>query len=237
MALPDRSSALGVVTPPRAPSSRRAQVVEILRSAIVSGELAPGAHLKQDELCARFALSPTPVREALRELQAEGLVHHTPGRGVIVLDMSRTELLELLVPVRMAIEAYALPLAASNMSEQDWSELESIVEDMGRQAKDGRLEALNDSDVRFHEVAIAASGSPHALQLWHSVLPRIRLQFGRLAPLHGDLSEIQAEHRDLLSVLRSQDPNRIVPALHAHIVASAAQLLVKPATRAREVRS
>jgi DNA-binding GntR family transcriptional regulator len=217
-------------TPPRltldrAPSSRRSQVLDILRDAILDGSLGPGEHLKQDQLCAQFGLSAAPVREALRDLESEGLVMHTPRQGVVVTDIAPGELLGLLAPVRLAVETFALPLAAERMDDATWSRLEEIVDEMGRNADDASLARLNDLDVAFHDTAIAASGSQHATQLWRSVLPRIRLQFRRLAPLHEDLAEIQDEHRRLLDALRTRDRAVIVAAADEHILGSARELL------------
>jgi DNA-binding GntR family transcriptional regulator len=210
---------------PRRHSSRRSQVLELLREAILSGTLPPGEHLKQDSLCTQFGLSPTPLREALRDLESEGLVEHTPRHGVVVSDISAEDLLGLLAPVRLAVERFALPLAAERMDDETWARLGAIVDEMGRQAKDASVVALNDLDVEFHETAVVASGSPHAVQLWRSVLPRIRLQFRRLAPLHRELGEIQDEHRRLLSAMQTRDAETIGAALHEHIVESAKELL------------
>jgi DNA-binding GntR family transcriptional regulator len=207
------------------PVSRRKQVLDVLREAILAGQLAPGERLKQDQLCARFGLSPTPVREALRDLESEGLIRHVPNRGVVVSDISDDDLLGILVPVRLAIESYALPLAAKRMTPETHAELQSIVDGMGRAALSGSLAELNDLDVRFHMAAVTASGSEQALQLWRAVEPRIRLQFSRLAPRHRRLSEIQVEHERLLSALATRDAQLIAGTLREHIAESAARLV------------
>jgi DNA-binding GntR family transcriptional regulator len=221
----DSVPAAGTTPPRRVASSRRSQVLDLLREAILDGTLAPGRRLKQDDLCARFGLSPTPVREALRDLESEGLVQHFPNHGVVVTDITPSELLGLLAPVRLTIESFALPIAAGQMTPADWSRLEAIVDEMGHQAQSASVVALNDLDVAFHQTAITASGSQHAQQLWRSVLPRIRLQFRRLAPLHRELSEIQDEHRQLLEALKTRDRDVIVATLDQHILGSAQDLL------------
>ncbi len=83
---------------------------EALRAAISSGELAPGLQLRQDELAARFGTSRIPVREALRQLEAEGFVTFLPNRGAVVSDLSIDEVIELL-EIRIALECHALRLA------------------------------------------------------------------------------------------------------------------------------
>jgi DNA-binding GntR family transcriptional regulator len=69
-------------------ASRRQQVVDLLREDIVTGRLAPGAQLKQDLIAEEFDVSGGPVREALRELESEGLVRHVPNRGVFVSEVT-----------------------------------------------------------------------------------------------------------------------------------------------------
>jgi DNA-binding GntR family transcriptional regulator len=199
--------------------------VDLLRHAIITGELGAGDQLKQDRLCSDFGISPGPVREALRQLESEGLVEHFPNRGVFVTDVSADEFLGVLMPVRTAIETYAVPLAAQRMSESAFQELENLVQRIKEEAERGDLGVINELDVRFHELTIEASGSGHALQLWRAVLPRIRAQIYRLSPRHRDLGEIATEHRRLLDALRLRDPEGIRIAVEHHIVGTANELL------------
>jgi len=198
--------------------SRRQQVVDQLREAIVTGVVQPGEQLKQESLSSDFGVSPGPVREALRQLQSEGLVEHYPNRGVFVTDVSTDEFLGVLLPVRLAIEAFAVPLAAHRMDESAFGELEALLRDMEREVERDDLRAINELDVQFHERTVEASGSAHALQLWHSVLPRIRAQIYRLAPRHHDLVEIVDEHRRLLEALRGRDVDVVRAEIEHHII-------------------
>jgi DNA-binding GntR family transcriptional regulator len=206
-------------------SSRRQQVVDVLRDAIISGDLVPGEQLKQDVLAARLTVSPGPVREALRQLESEGLVEHFPNRGVFVCDITTEEFLGVLLPVRSAIETFAVPLAARAMTSDQLAELQGIVEAMEMGAQAGDLRGINELDVQFHELTVKASGSTHALQLWHTVGPRIRAQIYRLAPRHRDAFEIAVEHRSLLEAIRTQDEPTIVSAVNEHIHGTAQELL------------
>jgi len=85
-------------------------VREALRLAISLGEFAPGFQLRQDELAARFGTSRIPVREALKQLEAQGFVTFLPDRGAIVSDLSIDEVVELL-EIRIALECHALRLS------------------------------------------------------------------------------------------------------------------------------
>lgn len=207
------------------PVSRRGQIVSALREAIVRGDIPPGTQLKQDELSVHFRSSPAPVREALRQLESEGLVEHYPNRGVFVSEVSEEELFAVLLPVRLLVEEYAMRRTSEHLSPELLAQLEEQVVQMERGAIRRDLPAINEADVRFHELTVAASGSYHTIQLWRSVLPRIRVQFYRLAPRHRNLKDIAAEHRALLECLTSGDQRAIEAALREHIVGTSSSLL------------
>jgi DNA-binding GntR family transcriptional regulator len=206
-------------------SSRRQQVLDVLREEVVTGVRKPGEQLKQDVIASELGVSPGPVREALRHLESEGLVQHIPNYGVYVADITAAELTSLLLPVRLAIETYAVPLAARRLRTDRLDELERLVERMDEGVRNSDLALVNDLDVRFHEITVEAAGSVHALQLWHSVQPRIRALIYRLAPRHQVLEEIPQEHRLLLAAIRAEDEDSLRKALEEHIIGSAAQLL------------
>src|SRR3712207_1750546 len=107
-----------------------------LQAAILDGEFAPGTHLQQDDLCARFGVSRTPVREALRKLQAQHLVDLVPNKGATVRTPSRDELSEVYV-LRAELEALAAELAATRITpaglaalDQAQAAMESAVEEL-----------------------------------------------------------------------------------------------------------
>jgi DNA-binding GntR family transcriptional regulator len=212
----------------RATRSVREQVADALREAIVSGDLRPGERLGQERLCALFGVSPGPVREALRQLESEGLVEHFPNRGTFVLDVSEDELSRVLIPVRIVLESEAFKRTARNLSEHDVQRLEAHIADMEAGAAKADMGLINEADHRFHEYVLSASGLRHTLQLWRSISPRLRVQFARLAPRHERLSDIAQEHRALLRALRSGDPATIEGALEEHISQSAQELLKQP---------
>jgi DNA-binding transcriptional MocR family regulator len=104
-------------------STKADEIALTIEEAIVSGELPPGTVLRQEQLSERFAVSRTPIREALRRLAALGLVSFVPNRGVRVRTLSRDELREAFL-VRAELESLATELAAPKMTEDDLAELE-----------------------------------------------------------------------------------------------------------------
>jgi DNA-binding GntR family transcriptional regulator len=105
-------------------STKADEIALVIEEAIVSGELEPGTLLRQEQLSERFRVSRTPIREALRRLDALGLVDFHPNRGVRVRTLSRAELHEAFL-VRAELEALATELAAARMTPEDLLELEA----------------------------------------------------------------------------------------------------------------
>ncbi len=203
--------------------SRRHQIADWLREQIVKGSLAPGAQLKQDILAARLRTSPGPVREALRQLESEGLVQHIPNRGAFVNSVSADELLGVLLPVRLSIESFAVAHVGDDP--ETIAELERLVGLMDSAAAVNDLDQLNELDVAYHETIVRSAHSVHAMQLWASVQPRIRMQIHRLAKRHASPFAIPQEHRVLLDSILRDGPDELQRALDDHIMASARSLL------------
>ena len=214
---------LGTTVPAPLAASRRHQIADWLREQIVKGFIAPGAQLNQDILAAHLRTSPGPVREALRQLESEGLVQHIPNRGAFVTSVSPDELLGVLLPVRLAIESFAVETAGADPTTVE--ELRHLVEQMNVAAQAGDLDQLNELDVTFHESIVRSAHSDHALQLWASVQPRIRMQIHRLARRHSTPFAIPEEHRILLASIEHDEPEQLRRTLEDHIVTSARRLL------------
>jgi DNA-binding GntR family transcriptional regulator len=125
-----------------------------LRKAIFAGELVPGAQLRQDELAERFGTSRIPVREALRQLEAEGLVTILPNRGAAVSSLSLDEVLELL-EIRIALECRALRLAIPSMVDIDLDAAMEILRSYDAEPDPQRWGEMNWA---FHEALYAPCG-------------------------------------------------------------------------------
>jgi DNA-binding GntR family transcriptional regulator len=199
------------------PASLRRRASDALRSAIVEGRLRPGDRLKEVELAAQLGISRAPVREALRQLEHEGLVASLPYRATEVLGVSQEEIAEVLVPIRLTIESFAFRKAMALLTEADFEALAGIVERMRAAGARGDLEALAEDDVRFHELVIERSGQPHCLQIWRSIEPRVRAYFRRDAPAHPRADELAGEHQELLDALAAGDEAELLDTLTRHI--------------------
>lgn len=195
---------------------RGQQVVEILRSAIIMGSYEPGDRLVEATLSTELGTSRGPVREALRQLENEGLVMSIPYRGAVVLGVSDEEVQEVLIPIRLTLERYSFLHAIDRMTGKDFAELGKQVWLMEQAAAAGDLARHVEADLRFHEVVISASGLTHTMQIWRTIWPRIRAYFYRYGR-GQDLARMVEEHRELLTALQARDPVAIASRLQAHI--------------------
>jgi DNA-binding GntR family transcriptional regulator len=195
---------------------RAQQVVELLRTAIISGRFDPGDRLIESTLSEEFGTSRGPVREALRQLENEGLVMSFPYRGAVVLGVSDEEVHEVLIPVRLTLERYSFARALETMTDDDFAELGKqiwLMEQAG-EAKD--LLKLVEADLAFHEIVILASGQLHTVQIWRTIEPRIRAYFYRYERYRSSEETVE-EHRALLAALQTRDPELALAELERHI--------------------
>jgi DNA-binding GntR family transcriptional regulator len=206
-----------VALPELAHASLRQRITTVLRRAIVEGRLKPGDRIVEEEVSEQLKVSRGPVREALRQLEQEGLVVSYPYRGTEVLGVSQEEVEEILVPIRLTLERFAFRHALPRLTAADLHELAELVVAMRRAAAEGDLDQLAADDVRFHELVIARSGHPHCLQIWKTIEPRVRAHFRRDAPVHPSPFELPDEHQELLEALRTRDEATVLAVLERHI--------------------
>lgn len=197
--------------------SLRGRVAASLRESILDGSLPPGAKLTEPELARQLETSRGPIREALRDLEQEGLVRSQAHRSVRVVEISREEVLEVLVPIRLVIEKYAFRRALTQFSASDIETLEQCVENMRVVAAEGDAEALGDLDVEFHRFVIDRAGQEQCGQIWRSLQPRIRAHF-RKEQKTQRLDGVVEEHAQLLDALKSGDADDLDERVREHVI-------------------
>src|SRR4051812_29391844 len=197
--------------------SRRQRVADILRDAIIKGELRPGDRLVELDLSEQLGTSRGPIREALRQLEQEGLVVSYAYRGTLVAEISQEEIEQVLVPTRLVIERFAFRIAMPLLTEDDFAALDGFVREMREAADTEDADRMADADLRFHELVIERSGQTHCLQLWRTIQPRVRAYFRRDAPGHEDHYAVADQHAALIEALASGDAERLLAAVDEHI--------------------
>ena len=187
---------------------------QALRQGILQGDLAPGERLRSDALANDLRVSRTPVREALRKLEAEGLVERA-GSGLIVREFSEKDLTELFY-VREALEGMAARLAAENATPGEIDEIREMLDDMEAVRQRGDVAALRPLTGEFHQLICRAAHNERLLQSLKSLLEHVRQMRTSTLYVAGRPVEALKEHRDLLAAIVARDPGRAEELARAH---------------------
>jgi DNA-binding GntR family transcriptional regulator len=197
-------------------------VADILRQAIITGILKPGIPLRQDELASSLGVSRIPVREALRQLESEGLIDFEAHKGATVARLCTDELVEI-SEMRLALETLALKHSIPNLLESDFRESEAILDEMDREHDLARSCTLH---LRFHLGLLIRADRKRLLAAIESLYQRmeryIRFQVGQLS--YG--KQGQAEHRQLLKACAHRNVALASEILERHVRVPTEKLVV-----------
>ena len=198
------------------PRTVKKSLVETLRDEIVRGDFVPGQYLRLEEIAARFDVSTMPVREALRDLEAEGLVTSFPHRGAIVTRLSAEELQDI-YDIRVMLEEMATRLAVPLVTEDTLSELTSLVDQM--EEHQGRVATLTKLNHQFHITLYAASGRSHLCELNRMLRCRTQhyLHLYTVEVKADNFLQTQGEHRAILEACRRGDAEQAAIIMHEHV--------------------
>jgi DNA-binding GntR family transcriptional regulator len=205
-----------LAAPPLENRTLRQQVADHLREEILSARLAPGSELGEVALARSLGISRGPLREALGQLAAEGLVTIVPRRGAVVKRLTRQEFIDA-YEVREALESLAIKLAVPRLSVADKAELHRMCDQMERAGTNNDPDRFFELNRQFHARLVRASGNSK-LEEVHSQLVA---QMGRLMQqslqLRGGIEQSVAEHRAILDAVDADDPERAARLLEEHI--------------------
>ena len=189
-------------------------LVETLRDDIIRGDLVPGQHLRLEEIAARFDVSTMPVREALRDLEAEGLVTIFPHRSAVVAQLSADDLQDI-YDIRATLEEMATRLAVPLVTKATLTELTSLVEQMDSHL--GDVVALVKLNHQFHLTLYAASGRKHLCELNRILRYRTQHYLHAFIVELGRMPQAQVEHRAILEACKRGDAEQAGTIMHDHV--------------------
>jgi DNA-binding GntR family transcriptional regulator len=225
MTVPERVAAEGPADPLAPLAAHRLQedgqgasdhAYNVLRLAIVRGELQPGTVLGEAELAATLGISRTPVRAALKLLLSEDLVESGPRRQVLVRGVSPEQRREVLL-VREALEQLAVQEAAKLMDIEQIDELRLLLIRQRRAASEDKQQEFLDLDDRFH-LAIAHGAQLPMVERFLAQIRAISRLMGLLAVAReGRFEQVLAEHEEIVAALEARRPKDALAAIHTHL--------------------
>ena len=216
---------VGSTLPPVERRVLRQDILLGLRSGILSGEIPAGTRLLEIPLATELGVSRGPVREALRQLEQEGLVEFFPHRGAVVVGVGESEI-ETIYAIRALLEERAFAKACRVVDDAELDALSDTVEKMIAASEAGDVAAVAEHDMHFHGRVVELSGFSYLRRLWTSIDGVVRLRAARDAErpematpttAREVLIEPSLEHRVLVDALRSRRPATASKAARAHI--------------------
>ena len=191
-------------------------VFNTLRQAILTGELKPGERLMEIHLANRLGVSRTPIREAIRKLELEGLVIMIPRRGAEVAGITEKNLRDVL-EVRRCLEELAVELAVERMDEEDIEKLEEARQRFREALKSGDMIRIAQADEQFHDVIFAGTHNEKLVYLLNNLrdqMYRYRLEYIKDK---GKRQILMIEHENILNAVKTRNLELGKRAMREHI--------------------
>ena len=179
-------------------------VFQTLRGAILKGDLKPGERLMELQLASKLGVSRTPIREAIRMLEQEGLAVTIPRKGAEVAKMTEKDMEDVL-EIRLSLEGLAVRLSCEKITPAALQELKVAMEDFEAKTRSGQFVEMAKADVKFHEILYKASNNPKLQQLLNNLreqMYRYRVEYLKDDSIYPRLIE---EHQKMYDALKSKD--------------------------------
>ncbi len=191
-------------------------VFHTLRQAILRGTLKPGERLMEIQLANKLGVSRTPIREAIRKLELEGLVLMIPRRGAEVAEITEKSLRDVL-EVREALEVLAVQLACEKMNSEGLEELKVAAAEFEQVIECGDITTIAEADVKFHDIIYSATDNDRLIQLLNNL--REQMYRYRVEHLKNEDArpKILAEHQWLIQDIMNKDKVAAAEHICGHI--------------------
>ena len=191
-------------------------VFNTLREAILKGDLKPGERLMELQLASKLGVSRTPIREAIRMLEQEGLAVTTPRKGAEVAKMTLKDMEDVL-EIRDALDELAVRIACQKISDEQLKQLEDMKELFEKSTQTGNVKKIAEADVTFHDVIYEATGNPKLVTLLNNLREQVYRYRVEYIKDPKNYPTLIAEHEAILESLKNRDVKDAVEAMHVHV--------------------
>lgn len=218
--------------PPLDARTRRQSVTETLRKLIIDGELPPGEQVNQVLIAEQLGVSRGPLREALAQLEEEGLIKNVPYKGTFVTTISGEYIAEL-YSIRRVLEIFAVQQAAEHASSEDIAALRAILAQMYTAAEADDITRMSDLDIQFHTLIFRSAHHTMLLQLWKSLEMGVRRCLVLRHRIYQSPRDVIGTHPDILAAIEAHDGEQAGHIIEAHI-REAGELLYQSWSRVQQ---
>ena len=191
-------------------------VFNTLREAILRGDLVPGERLMELQLAAKLGVSRTPIREAIRMLEQEGLAITIPRKGAIVAGMTEKDMQDVL-EIREALEELSVQVACDKITDEEIAKLRKNMKNFEHSLKSGDLKKMAQADVEFHDVIYQATDNPKLISMLNNLreqMYRYRVEYLKNPQNHDQLLK---EHEAIYKGIVEKDKAAVTEMIRKHI--------------------
>lgn len=200
-------------------TSLKHQIAEEIKKTIFEGKLEQGEKITELQVSQSLGVSRTSVREAVLMLEQEGLLISEAYKDTRVTTITQEEVLEILIPMRLQIETFALKKGLSTWGEDTKNQFEAILEGMRKATLCEDLYMFIEFDIQLHGLIVQSSGLENVIRIWESIVNRIRLHFLHQNSRSGTMEKWLKEHEELVAILVGESSlEEAIEALKSHIV-------------------
>jgi DNA-binding GntR family transcriptional regulator len=192
------------------------KVYRILKTEIIKGNLKPGTKLLEGKIAGQMGISRTPIREALRELVAEGFVKINPNQGIVVSNVSIEDIQEVL-QIRGVLEGLAARLAAPIINGEEIKELERYLKQMEKFSNKNDILSYSEKDSEFHELILDICGNKRLIQIRGNLTDQAHRYRIRSLSIPGRVKYSLKEHQEILEALKRKDSEQADRLSQKHI--------------------
>lgn len=206
-------------------------VFNTLREAILKGELKPGERLMELQLASKLGVSRTPIREAIRMLELEGLAVTVPRKGAEVAKMTEKDMEDVL-QIRKALDELAVGLACDNITEEELERLQIVLKNFENSTREHNVKKVAQADVEFHDVIYRAANNPKLVNMLNNLreqMYRYRVEYLKNESIYPTLVN---EHEKIFEGLRRKDRKEVIRVMSNHVVNQ--EMMVKNIIRKQE---
>ncbi|MGN0349935.1 MAG: GntR family transcriptional regulator [Roseburia sp.] len=191
-------------------------VFQTLREAILKGDLKPGERLMELRLASKLGVSRTPIREAIRMLELEGLAVTIPRKGAEVARMTEKDMEDVL-QIREALDNLAATTACEKISEEALAQLHHSMYEFEESTKTGDVKKIAEADVKFHDIIYQATGNPKLVNLLNNLREQMYRYRVEYLKDEKNYPQLVREHRDMVEGLSRRDREKVVAVMHHHV--------------------
>ena len=192
-------------------------VFNTLREAILKGELQPGERLMELQLASKLGVSRTPIREAIRMLEQEGLAVTMPGKGAEVARMTLKDMEDVL-EVREALDELAARIACAKINDEQLENLKSIRDEFKKSLDSGDVKKIAEEDVRFHDAIYEATDNAKLIALTNNIREQMYRYRVEYLKDQNNYPILIAEHDAIVNALEQRDKEMVTAEMHTHVV-------------------